>query len=86
MSRVDVMMNNGRIKKVSLAHARILKRLGKAIFYNEGENPVETFEKTDMYDNMGLEELRVIAKERGLDIHHRAGLQKVKEALRCNDV
>lgn len=37
----------------------------------------------DGLDEMGADQLHVLAKERGLSVHHKAGAEKVREALRA---
>lgn len=43
------------------------------------------FHKKDMYDTLSVEELRSIASERGVKVHHKAGEAKLKDALRLFD-
>lgn len=37
------------------------------------------------YANMGAEELHALAKSRGVKVHHKAGAEKVRQALREAD-
>lgn len=37
---------------------------------------------TEDLDAMSVDELHAIAKKRGVDVHHKAGADKVREALR----
>lgn len=36
----------------------------------------------DQYDGLTLEQLRQIAADRGIQVHHRSGVEKIKELLK----
>ena len=42
----------------------------------------EFVESLDEFDSMSLDDLKALAKERGLKVHHLAGAEKTKQILR----
>jgi len=43
---------------------------------------VDTTDEPDEYDNLDVEQLRAIAQLKGVKVHHNAGVEKIKKALR----
>lgn len=87
MKKVTVLMNNGSIKTIDYRFARALVHCKKAVFVEDYEKKVI---KQDSYvvkdvqekkDELTLEQLRELAKESGVKVHHKAGVEKIKEAL-----
>ena len=107
---------NGRVRSMSLVHARILQRLGHGTFAEAPPAPAripgikvvvdrsaETVEEVaasspetvapaedavdadaddDGLDQLDADALRAIAAERGVKVHHKAGAEKIRAALR----
>lgn len=46
------------------------------------ENPAETGQASDGLDALDRDQLHELAKERGIQVHHRAGADTVRAALR----
>ena len=46
------------------------------------EDPAETAETSDGLDDLDRDQLHELAKERGIQVHHRAGADTVRAALR----
>jgi hypothetical protein len=74
MSQLIFTFNGGRTRKVSQAEARLLTRMGKG--------SVVVAEAAPDLDAMDADALRTLAQERGLKIHHNAGADKLRAALR----
>ena len=76
--KVEIKLRNGRIMRTTPAVARVLRNRRLT---------AESYETTqlvtdDGLDNLGAEALHALAKERGVTVHHRAGADKVRSALR----
>lgn len=84
--KVEVRLKNGRIMRTNEAVARVLRN--RMLVAEESyptrvlftETPAIT--ATDSLDGLTVDELHALAKERGVEVHHRAGAEKVKTALR----
>lgn len=74
MSQVIFTFKDGRTRKVTQAESRLLLRLGKGSVVVAAAAP-------DL-DAMDLDALRALAQERGLKVHHNAGADKLRAALR----
>lgn len=60
-------------------HANVLSRMGKATYSTR----VMTAEKPQKsVEAMSVEELRALAARKGVKVHHRAGVEKLRQALR----
>lgn len=93
MERVDFKFKrNGAMRTMNLKSAQILEKLGHGTYMTKVmtaaplvmpvevvESPVEV--EADL-DAMGKEELHELAKQRGVKVHHMAGADKVRAALR----
>lgn len=84
--KVEVRLKNGRIMRTNEAVARVLRN---RMLVAEDSYPTRvlvteapTIKVYDSLDGLTVEELHVLAKERGVEVHHRAGADKVKAALR----
>lgn len=76
--KVEVKLRNGRIMRTTAAVARVLRNRRLT---------AEDYQTTDLVtddglDKMDAEALHALAKERGVTVHHRAGADKVRAALR----
>lgn len=83
--KVNFKHKTGRVQAMSRRDAEILQRLGRGSYLTrdlQAARPVESLPATDELDAMTPEELHELAKRCGVDVHHRAGADKVKEALR----
>lgn len=74
MSQVIFTFSGGRTRKVSQAEARLLTRMGKG--------SVVVAEAAPDLDALDADALRALAQERGLKVHHNAGADKLRAALR----
>lgn len=86
--KVNFKHKSGRIQAMSRRDAEILQRLGRGTYMTRDLQaaPVAATapeqETLDEFDALSVEELHALAKERGIEVHHRAGAEKVKDALR----
>ncbi|WP_047711374.1 hypothetical protein [Pseudomonas lactis] len=83
--KVDFKHKTGRVQVMSRRDAEILQRLGRGSYLTrdmQAARPVQSQSTSDELDAMTPEQLHELAKKRGVEIHHRAGADKVKEALR----
>lgn len=76
--KVEIKLRNGRIMRTTPAVARVLRNRRLT---------AESYETTqivtdDGLDKLDAEALHALAKERGVTVHHRAGADKVRAALR----
>jgi hypothetical protein len=76
--KVEIKLRNGRIMRTTAAVARVLRNRRLT---------AEDYQTTDLVADDGLdkldaEALHALAKERGVTVHHRAGADKVRAALR----
>ncbi|PZP90513.1 MAG: hypothetical protein DI587_38445 [Variovorax paradoxus] len=74
MSQLIFTFNGGRTRKVTQAEARLLTRMGKG--------SVVAADVAPDLDAMDVDALRALAQERGLKVHHNAGADKLRAALR----
>jgi hypothetical protein len=84
--RVEVRLKNGRIFKTNEAVAKVLRN---RMLVAEDSYPTRVLitetspiTRPDYLDELSPEQLHALAKERGVEVHHRAGPEKVKAALR----
>lgn len=84
--KVDFKHKSGRVQPMSRRDAEILQRLGRGTYLTRDMRAAtaKTPESppSDELDALSAEELHELAKKRGVEVHHRAGADKVKEALR----
>lgn len=94
--KVEITLKNGRKMRTTEAVARVLRnrRLVAGDYQTAVLVPVEAQEdapvvaessedtETDELDALDGDALHALAKERGLSVHHRAGADKVRAALR----
>lgn len=74
MSQVIFTFKDGRTRKVSQAESRLLQRLGKG--------SVAAPDAAADLEAMDGNQLRALAQERGIKVHHNAGADKLRAALR----
>ena len=97
MSRVIFTFKGGRTVNTNEAQARLLERMGKGTYQTRdmADQPVitkplvaatpkhaEPAADDDGLDGLDREQLHELAKERGVKVHHMAGVEKVRLALR----
>lgn len=94
--KVDLVLKNGRKLRTTEAVARVLRtrRLVAGDYETAVMVPAETQAETpvvaatvedapaDELDALDADALHALAKERGVTVHHRAGAEKVRSALR----
>lgn len=90
MNRVEFKFKNGHTKMLNLRQAELLTKAGIGTYATRmmaasptvaQDVPVGSTVVQDL-ESMTKEELHAIAKERGVKVHHNAGAEKVREALR----
>lgn len=95
--KVNFKYPNGKERMMSEREAKILSRLGRGTYLtrdmvadnlsvDHGDGyapvgPIESFEP-DYLDSMTAEQLHELAKRRDIKVHHKAGADKVRAALR----
>lgn len=86
MNRVMFNHKSGRQELMELRYAKILQGLKRGTYMTRDMRPAtEPKPLGDEYDRMDAQALRELAKERGLKVHHKAGADKIREALRDSD-
>ena len=81
--KVELVLKNGRKMRTTEAVARVLRnRRLVAGDYETTQLVSDDGPKSDGLDELDAEKLHALAKERGLNVHHRAGADKVRAALR----
>ncbi|MGQ8875954.1 hypothetical protein ACUTR7_00480 [Delftia sp. NA_296.1] len=89
---------SGREEVMHERYAKVLSRMGRGTYMTRDlradvpvapqrqaeptHEPVGISVADDGLDALGKEELHAIAKERGITVHHAAGAEKVRAALR----
>jgi hypothetical protein len=97
MQKVDFTFKNGHTRIMAKRQAEILGKLGHGTYKTRdmaaqpmvtkpmlAEHPVQE-ETDDGLDALDKEQLHALAKERGVKVHHMAGADKVRAALRDED-
>jgi hypothetical protein len=95
MEKVDFTFKNGHRRIMAKRQAEILGRLGHGTYQTRdmADQPIVTKPMVaapapvaaatdDGLDAMDKDQLHVLAKERGVKVHHMAGADKVRAALR----
>lgn len=91
MNRVEFKFKNGHTKMLNLRQAELLTKAGIGTYATRmmaasptvaQDVPVVSTVVQDDLESMTKEELHVLAKERGVKVHHNAGAERVREALR----
>lgn len=81
--KVELVLKNGRKMRTTEAVARVLRnRRLVAGDYETAQLVSDDGPKSDGLDELDTDALHALAKERGLTVHHRAGADKVRAALR----
>jgi hypothetical protein len=93
MERVDFKFKNGHVRKMPVKQATLLSKAGLGTYMTRQlvaapvvEAPVIVQAVTPVepdLDAMDREQLHALAKERGVKVHHMAGADRVREALRA---
>jgi len=90
MQKVIFTYKNGRERMLSARDAELLRRLGKGTYLTrdmaaarplEVVLPVADNKDVDL-DSLDGDALHALARERGVKVHHKAGADKVRAALR----
>lgn len=90
MQKVTFTYKNGRERMLSARDAELLQRLGKGTYLTRDMAaarpfpvvmPVADNKDVDL-DSLDGEALHALARERGVKVHHKAGADKVRAALR----
>lgn len=83
--KVEVTLRNGRKMRTTEAVARVLRSrmlvAGDSYATAEIKQPAPAY-TDDGLDALDAEQLHALAKERGVSVHHRAGADKVRAAIR----
>jgi len=90
MQKVTFTYKNGRERMLSARDAELLQRLGKGAYLTRdmaAARPMPVVmpaaDNTDVdLDNLDGDALHALARERGVKVHHKAGADKVRAALR----
>jgi len=82
--KVEFSYKNGRTRRMTSAQADLLQRLGHGTYQTREMRAAVPAIVADELDFLTLEELQGLAKERGIKVHHRAGADKVRKALRSS--
>lgn len=79
---IEITLRNGRKFRTTEAVAKVLRN--RMLVADAGYKTADanSAPKADNLDAMSAEELHTLAKERGVTVHHRAGADKVRAALR----
>jgi hypothetical protein len=75
--KVEITLKNGRKMRTTEAVARVLRN---RMLVADSSYPTRAM-APDL-DAMSAEELHALAKQRGVEVHHRAGADRVRAALR----
>lgn len=90
MQKVTFTYKNGRERMLSARDADLLQRLGKGTYLTRDMTavrplpvvmPVANKKDVDL-DSLDGDALHALARERGVKVHHKAGADKVRAALR----
>lgn len=90
MQKVNFTYKNGRERMLSARDAELLQRLGKGTYLTRDMAAARPLEVVlPVADNKGVDldsldgdALHALARERGVKVHHKAGADKVRAALR----
>lgn len=82
MSKVDFTYKNGVRKVMSPRYANILQKIGRGTYATRDMVAMRPMVLSDNYDDLDAPALLEIAKDRGLKVHHKAGVEKIRAMLR----
>jgi hypothetical protein len=86
MERVNFKFKNGHTRVMGEHQAKVLGKLGHGTYMTRDmvASRTETVlhNEGDGLDAMDREQLHALAKERGVKVHHMAGAEKLRTALR----
>jgi hypothetical protein len=86
--KIEVQMRDGKVKMLTPAQARAMVFIGKGQYLTRNMEPAKASAALQAQPaaatlgDDGLDALHAIAKERGVQVHHAAGADKVRAALR----
>lgn len=88
--KVQFTHKGGRQEAMSERYALVLSKLGRGSYMTRDMRAVETApvsaapakDQAEDLDEMEADALHAIAQERGVKVHHKAGADKVRDALR----
>lgn len=80
--RVEVTLRNGRKLMTNEATARVLRTRNLVADTGYSTRDMASAPTAENLDAMSAEQLHELAKARGVTVHHRAGADKVRAALR----
>jgi hypothetical protein len=79
---IEITLRNGRKFRTTEAVAKVLRNRMLVADTGYKTTDANSAPKADNLDAMSTEELHALAKERGVTVHHLAGADKVRAALR----
>ena len=79
---VDVILRNGRKLRTNETAARFLRKRNLVADTGYTTRDMASVPVAENLDALSAEELHALAKARGVTVHHRAGADKVRAALR----
>lgn len=80
--KVEIKLKNGRTMRTTEAIAKVLRNRRLVADAGYTTRDMASLPVEENLDGMNAEELHALAKERGVTVHHRAGADKVRAALR----
>lgn len=90
MSKIKFVHKNGREELMHARYADVLQKLGRGSYMTRdltAAPPIQPSAKDvmrhpDKLDELDAEALHALAKVRGIKVHHNAGAEKVRQAIR----
>ena len=82
MSKVNFTYKNGLQKVMTPRYAKILQKIGRGTYATRDMLASRVVRIEDDIDNLDVPGLLLLAKERGVKVHHKAGADKIRSALR----
>jgi hypothetical protein len=80
--KVEIKLKNGRTMRTTEAVAKVLRNRRLVADAGYTTRDMASLPAAENLDGMNAEELHALAKKRGVVVHHRAGADKVRAALR----
>lgn len=83
MTKVQFIHRSGRVERMEKRYASILQGLGRGTYMTRDMRAdAPAVAVVDDVDSMTQEQLHALARELGVKVHHKAGADKVRAALR----
>ena len=79
---VDFKYANGRQRTMNRRYAEVLAKLGRGTYATRDMRAAEPEPAPVDIEKLDADQLHKLAQERGVKVHHKAGADKVREALR----